>query len=190
MSAISHTPTKTPKTRRRRSWTLATLALVGGALALAFSVPTAPAATGDLVCTVAGQFEFSPPLTATNHTAALTETASVFACNSPNGQHSDIKSGLAEGTGTATSAAGLNPCSALLTIDINVKVRWEPNAGQSRAVFHINTNPSGPVTITGTVTSGVLKGDSVTFIGALVPNADCALNGLSSLTFEGEDVIG
>ena len=168
-------------------------ALLGGIAIAAVLVPLsgpAYAESGDLTCAAAGQMNFSPALTATNTSAKVSQSAAAFNCTSPNGRYPDLKSASAPLTGSATSAPGVNPCNTLVTIQEKGVVTWSPTGQRSTVDLLMNLNPSaGSVTVTFTVTGGVLAGDSVTFVGTLAPNADCAVNGLASLAFEGVDTI-
>lgn len=168
----------------RRARQLVVLAsIIAGATAAPLDVPMAAAATGDLVCTTNAQLNFSPPLTPANTTAQVSATSGFVNCTSLNGAYTYLKSATAIASGTATSAGGLNPCSLLLSVDLpTARAHWSPNGQVSTLTVVVNTNPSaGAIALGGKVTGGPLKGDSLAAYGAAVPNADCALNGLSSL---------
>lgn len=168
---------------------LATVVILVGAFAGPLGTAPAHAATGDLVCTTNIQINFTPPLTATNTTAQASATAGLVLCSSPNGSYPDLASATATSSGTATSAGGF-PCSLLLTMELKFSATWSPTGQQSEGTFTINTDPSGgTVTFSGVVTNGVLAGDSVTLVGLVLPNADCAVKGLSSLTLAPSLVI-
>ena len=168
---------------RNRFWTsftLLTAVAVGSLLGIA---PSAHAATGDLACVINFQFNFDPPLTATNTTGTATTASAGFVdCTSPNGSYPSLTSGLAQSVNAdVTSSSG--PCNLIITITGDGTVAW--NTGQvSHFDFTVNTDPlNGNITISADVTSGPLTGDSITAAPVVAhPNLDCALNGLKTLT--------
>jgi len=171
---------KPRRNSRRALWLSLILALV----CLPISALPAQAETGDLVCVVNFQFNFDPPLTATNPTGSPTATAGFVDCTSPNGNYSDLGSGtVATTSATVTSSSG--PCNLLITIEGNGRIDW--NTGDtSRFSFTVNTNPlNGAISLSATINSGELKGDTINAVPVVAhPNVDCALTGLSSLTAE------
>jgi hypothetical protein len=139
---------------------------------------------GDLQCVVNFQFNFDPPLTATNTTGSHTANAGFVSCSSPNGHYSDLRSGNAVATSaTVTSSSG--PCNLIITISGSGKIDW--NTGDtSKFTFSVNTDPSnGAITLSATVKSGPLKGDTINAVPVIAhPNVDCLLVGLRTLTAE------
>jgi hypothetical protein len=58
-----------------------------------------------------------------------------------------------------------------------------PGGQRSELRATVNSNPlAGPLGFNGVVTSGLLAGEKVTALGPFLPNADCLLNGLTSIT--------
>jgi hypothetical protein len=171
--------------------TLATLAVLGGGVGALLSGGSAQAAAGDLVCTATAQINFTPALTVFNTSAKASASGGLVSCLSPNGRYPNLRSAAITGSGTATSAGGLNPCSLLVTIDLNATAGWSPTGQKSKAIFTVNTDlAAGSATFGGSVSSGPLAGDSVTPVGAVVvPNADCLLNGLKSLTLTPNEAV-
>ncbi|HWD71359.1 MAG TPA: hypothetical protein VG779_02425 [Actinomycetota bacterium] len=156
---------------------------IAAALAVPFNDGPAQAATGDLACTFAAQVNFTPALTPTNTTAKASVTAGLINCISLNGMHSDLKSATWTVSGIATAAPAPNPCSLLLTIAATGPFIWSPTGEQSPSTATLNTNLSaGPITIRVDATKGVLAGDTGTVVALPLPNVDCAVNGLTSLT--------
>ena len=165
---------------------VATLA-ISAALAGPFNNAPAQAATADLTCTFAGRANFAPALTATNTKANASITFGLVNCLSPDGMHPDLKSAIFTGSGTATAAPGINPCSLLLTIVATGPLIWSPTGEHSTFSGTFNTSLSaGPIAITAEVTKGVLAGDTGPIIALPLPNADCLVNGLTSLTAVGQ----
>jgi hypothetical protein len=173
--------------RIRRAGAMATLMAATGLTVTGLLVNTAPAAhavAGDLDCTAAATIDFSQPLTATNTSAKATVSGTLVGCTSPNGMHSALTSGSVSGSGPVTSASGVNPCSLLLTITLRDDISWS-NGQHSRTSALVNTNPSnGTITLESHVDSGVLAGDTDTVVTTIIPNADCATNGLKELTLD------
>ncbi|MFC5827209.1 hypothetical protein [Nonomuraea insulae] len=76
-------------------------------------------------------------------------------------------------------------CNLLLSIEGSGTIDW--NTGpDSQFDFAINTDPlNGTITVSATITSGPLTGDSGIAVPVLAhPNLDCALTGLRALTSE------
>lgn len=177
-------------TTRRRTATTTLVALVTAMLVSSIIVPSAHAATGDLTCTGNFQFNFAPPLTATNSTADADVGGGLVDCVSPNGQYSRLKSGVRTGTGTATRELGLAPCAPVITITEGAVLTW--NTGEkSRFRITVNTDPTaGRLTVSAYFTSGPLAGDTANaYPIVLHTNPDCALNGLTQLTSDLLQVI-
>jgi hypothetical protein len=146
-------------------------------------VPGAHAATGDLTCIGNFQFNFTPPLTATTTTAEADVGGGLVDCVSPNGRYSRLKSGVRTGTGTATRELEVAPCTPVMTITEGAVLTW--NTGEkSRFRITVNTDPAtGRLTITASVTSGPLAGDTANaYPIVLHTNPDCAVNRLTQLT--------
>jgi len=187
-AAITASPRRsrrTPSTSTTRSLLIATTI----AVALAH-ISGAQAATGDLTCEGSGQLNLSPALTATNHNAIVSLTAGLVNCTSVNGRYPQLRSDAAIGTGTATSAPGVNPCGLLVSLATSDRVTWSPTGEHSTSTALLNTDPSnGTVAISSHFTGGVLAGDSGTFVATATPNLDCALNGLTSLTLNAGQVL-
>ncbi|MEJ2854227.1 MULTISPECIES: hypothetical protein [unclassified Saccharothrix] len=145
--------------------------------------PTAHAATGDLTCTGNFQFNFTPPLTATNTTSTADVGGGLVDCVSPNGQYTRLKSGVRTGTGTVTRPLGTAPCAPAMTITEGAVLTW--NTGEkSKFRITVNTDPTADrLTISAYFTSGPLAGDTANaYPIVLHTNADCAVNGLTQLT--------
>ncbi len=125
---------------RRTLWLSFVLFAAQLLIGLLVSPLPAHAAIGDLECAAAFQFNFDPPLTATNTTGHPTASAVLVDCESPNGQYSDLRSA--------------NPLN-------------------------------GNITLSATINSGPLKGDTVNAAPVVAhPNVDCLLAGLETLTAE------
>jgi hypothetical protein len=153
-----------------------------GVLTQVVGVGTAQAAVGDSTCTATIRISFAPPLTAGNTTANVSLAANLSSCTSVNGAFSRLNSGTVTATGTATSQ-GLSPCNLLLTIHARATFTW--NTGEtSRGDVTISTDPlhGGVGTAIVQVTSGPLVGDTGTHVAAIIPNVDCLLAGLRTLT--------
>jgi hypothetical protein len=153
------------------------------ALAGGLAASSGQAATGDLVCTVAGQIDFSPPLTATNTTADATVGGGLVDCVSPNGNYSRLTSGVRTGTGAVSRRLGTAPCAPAMTIGEGAVLTW--NTGEkSKFEITVNTDPtSGAITISAYFTHGPLAGDTANaYPIVLHTNVDCATNGLTQLT--------
>lgn len=143
-------------------------------------IGTAYASTGDLACSANSQLNFTPPLTASNLSAQAFLTKGFVGCLSLDGKYSSLRSAYGAGTGTVSSAGV--PCTPLLSLTLYGVITWSPTGEQSAFIEVIQTNPrSGQLVAYETVMSGPLAGDYVTFAGAVTPNLDCSLNGLSSL---------
>ena len=156
---------------------------VAAALAAPLNNAPAQAAAGDLLCVFAAQANFTPPLTATNHSARASATLGLVGCMSPNGMYSDLKSATWTASGTATAAPGPNPCSLLLRLVVTGPAIWSPTGEQSTFTGTFNTNLSaGPIKIGVDVTKGVLAGETGPAVPVPIPNLECAINGLTSLT--------
>lgn len=143
----------------------------------------ARAATGDLTCTGNFQFNFDPPLTATNTTATADVGGGLVDCVSPNGRYTRLKSGVRTGVGTVSRPLGTAPCAPVMTILECAVLTW--NTGEkSKFRITVNTDPSsGRLTISAYFTSGPLVGDTANaYPIVLHTNADCAVNGLTQLT--------
>lgn len=142
-------------------------------------------ADGDLTCKASAEANFDEALTSSNTTANVDITGTLMDCVSANGEFSAITSGELTANGTATSKAGLNPCSVILTLTGTGTIDWGPTgSGSSSVEFSLNTNPdvSDPL-LEFTVTSGPLEGDSALPLPVITPNPDCLVNGLKSLRF-------
>ena len=156
------------------------LAVTAGALLVPLRVAPAQAAVGDLTCTAVWQIDFSPALTTSHTTSNASMVVGLSNCMSLNGHYSKLKAGTITGSGPAQSLGGL-PCSLVLTIQFKLHINWT-DGQQSELNATVNSDPSaGTLGFNGRVTGGVLAGDSVTALGPFVPNADCLLNGLTSL---------
>ncbi|SER25708.1 hypothetical protein [Actinokineospora terrae] len=155
------------------------------ALVIGFLVPAAPAqaALVELTCNVNVQLSFSPALTATQTTAAVTGVANVVNCLSPSGNYGHLQAGtVSDATGTVTSLGGI-PCNLLATITGRATIDWAPTGGHTTFDFTVNTNPlNGLVTLQTWQTSGPLAGTTSLTVAAANPNLGCALGGLSSIT--------
>lgn len=159
-------------------------AVVAAALLLfPLNAPTASAAVGDLACTGNFQFNFTPPLTEATTTANAEVSGGLVDCVSANGSYSRLKSGYRTGVGTVSRQLGTAPCAPVMTITEGAVLIW--NTGErSKFDITVNTDPStGDLTISAYFTHGPLAGDTANaYPVVLHPNADCATNGLSSLT--------
>ena len=158
--------------------------LISISISVCTATVPAHAAVGDLTCTSNAQVNFSPPLTATQTTASTTDTAALSSCTSANGRFSELQSATVQATGPATSLGGV-PCNLLLTVTGTGSITW--NTGdKSKLTFDINTNPTnGTLSLSATITSGPLKGDTSTSVPAIAhPNPDCAINGLKYLAVD------
>ncbi|MGO1056356.1 hypothetical protein [Crossiella sp. CA198] len=159
------------------------LAACAALLATMFLPHAASAAVGDLTCTGNFQFDFDPPLTATNTTANAVVGGGLVNCLSLNGQYTRLKSGVRVGQGTVSRPLGLLPCVPVMTIRETAVLTW--NTGEvSEFEITVNTDPlAGPITISALFTSGPLAGDTANaFPVVLNPNLDCATAGLTQLT--------
>ena len=169
---------------RRTLWLSFVLFAAQLLIGLLVSPLPAHAAIGDLECAAAFQFNFDPPLTATNTTGHPTASAVLVDCESPNGQYSDLRSANVNNiNATVTDSAG--PCNLLITITGSARFDW--NTGEHSTLnFTINTNPlNGNITLSATINSGPLKGDTVNAAPVVAhPNVDCLLAGLETLTAE------
>ncbi|SDJ15073.1 hypothetical protein SAMN05192558_110224 [Actinokineospora alba] len=159
-------------------------AVVAAALLLfPLNAPTASAAVGDLACTGNFQFNFTPPLTSSSTTAAAEVSGGLVDCFSANGSYTRLKSGYRTGVGSVSRELGTAPCAPVMTITEGAVLYW--NTGErSKFDITVNTDPSsGDLTISAYFTHGPLAGDTANaYPIVLHPNADCATNGLSSLT--------
>jgi hypothetical protein len=166
----------------RRSVVAALVTLVATVL-IPISATSADAATGDLACTGNFQFNFDPPLTATNTTSTANVGGGLVDCVSANGHYSRLKSGVRVGYGAVSRPIGVVPCAPVMTITEGAVLVW--NTGeQSTFDITVNTDPTnGMITISAVFTSGPLAGDTANaFPIVLHTNVDCALHGLTSLT--------
>ena len=69
--------------------------------------------------------------------------------------------------------------------DDRVIATYDEHFGLQRPSIRATREAGGAITLSATVNSGVLKGDTITAVPVVAhPNADCALAGLSSLTAE------
>lgn len=158
-------------------------AVAAALLLFSLNAPTASAAVGDLACTGNFQFNFTPPLTESITTADAEVSGGLVDCVSANGSYSHLKSGYRTGVGTVSREVGTAPCSPLMTITEGAVLYW--NTGErSKFDITVNTDPtSGDITVSAYFTHGPLAGDTANaYPVVLHPNADCATNGLSSLT--------
>jgi hypothetical protein len=157
---------------------------------LAAHVSPAQAAPGDLVCPASFQANFTPALSATSTHAAVSVQVFDIGCASASGAYAQLRSGVWEASGTAAAAEGANPCGLQLSLVASGRIVWSPTGEQSAFDLVINLDAgAGDPAASVVITAGVLAGDTVTGVGPLVPNADCAANGLSSLMSAGIDVF-
>jgi hypothetical protein len=78
----------------------------------------------------------------------------------------------------------------VLTVSYTFQIQWAPGGQAGVMQATVNSNPlAGTLGFTGVVTSGPLKGDKVYAIGPFVPNLDCLLSGLTSLTGANQKVF-
>ena len=163
-----------------RAAALATVAAAG----LLGPAGPARALTVDMTCSAAFELDFTPPLTATQTTSTAVGRAGIVGCLPLTVRAAGLQSAAVTATGQVTSS-GLAPCNLLLTITGTGRFLW--NTGQqSHFVFTINTDPTaGTITLSATITSGRLAGDTITAVPVLAhPNVDCAVTGLTRLTSE------
>jgi hypothetical protein len=169
------------------SWSKRVIVPILLALALAaFGFATvgasqARAATPDLTCTFgSGYLSFNEPLQAGGG-AYFTGSANLSGCHSSDG-YSDLTQGPVSIYGTAYAAPGTNPCSVILDIQLTAWISWSD--GQSTELnATISTNPADPPLGLGVkVTQGPLSGDTASALPVVLPNLDCLLVGLDSLS--------
>jgi len=152
------------------------------ALALAaLGAAPAHAATPDLTCSFGSAYlTFGAPLQA-GQTTDFAGYANVTGCTSGDG-YSNLTGGPAEFFGTVTAAPGINPCSVILDLKFTGDIYW-PNGQTTALAGTFSTNPADqPLGIGVKVTSGPLAGDTASALPVVVPNLDCLLVGLSSLS--------
>jgi hypothetical protein len=141
----------------------------------------AHAATPDLTCSFNSAYLlFGSPLQAGGQ-ANVYGTGALSGCTSSDG-YGSLAGGPVEFLGTATAAPGVDPCSLVLDIQGTAYVNWS-GGGTSVLDVTVSTNPADPPLGIGVkVTSGPLDGDTASVVPVLVPNLDCPLVGLDSLT--------
>ncbi|QIS18870.1 hypothetical protein [Nocardia terpenica] len=146
----------------------------------------AQAATVDLTCPATNfQLNFTPPLSGTNKTATVTGSAALAECTTTNPAYRDLQSGdvtNVKGTATVSSHVPDGLCGVLFTATGTATIQWQPAGKDSNLTFTVSTDPTSPsgIALSATITSGPLKGDTVTAAGTAVPN--CTTNGLASFT--------
>jgi hypothetical protein len=141
----------------------------------------ARADTTDLTCTFgSGYLAFGQPLQA-GGSADFTGSANLSGCYSGDG-YSALTQGPVGFGGEATAAPGTNPCSVILDIRLTAVIEW-PDGQLSQVSATISTNPADPpLGLSATVTQGPLAGDTASAVPVVLPNLDCPLVGLDSLT--------
>ncbi|MFF2195883.1 hypothetical protein [Streptomyces sp. NPDC058157] len=142
----------------------------------------AHAAVGDLTCTLDSAYlTFDPPLKA-GHTANVTGYANLTGCVSLTG-HNDLTRATITATGLTSAAPGVNPCNLIMEIPVSGQVQWS-NGQTSDLDARLSTDPAKPpIGITIDLNSGPLAGDhAAAVVPAPIPNLDCLLNGLQTLT--------
>ncbi|MBP2472753.1 hypothetical protein JOF53_001625 [Crossiella equi] len=145
--------------------------------------PPAQAALGDLTCALdAAYLTFTPPLKA-GQSSTITGYANLTGCLSLTG-YSRLTRATIEATGTVTAAPGVNPCGLILDMPLTGQVAW--NTGETSDITALLSTQLSqlPVLVGIEVTSGPLAGDTAnnTIVPAPVPNLDCLVNGLQTLT--------
>lgn len=176
-----------PLFRRALRAAVLSVTAVAGVLVAPLSTTPAHAAVGDLSCTAVYQITFSPALRGAGSSSTASGVVSLSNCLSLNGRYTALRAGTMTGMGPATNGLGL-PC-AFLSAQFQFRIDWT-NGQHSDLNALINDDPlTGALGFNGTVTDGALKGDSVFAIGPFVPNLDCLLNGLTSMTGANQKVF-
>jgi hypothetical protein len=141
----------------------------------------ARAATPDLTCTFgSGSLSFNEPLQAGGG-AYFTGSANLSGCYSSDG-YSDLTQGPVSISGTAYAAPGTNPCSVILDIQLTAWIAWS-DGQYTEITATLSTNPADPPLGIGVkVILGPLAGDTAVAIPVVLPNLDCLLVGLDSVT--------
>jgi hypothetical protein len=141
----------------------------------------ARAATPDLTCTFgSGSLSFNEPLQAGGG-AYFTGSANLSGCHSSDG-YSDLTQGPVSIYGTAYAAPGTNPCSVILNMQLTAWISWS-DGQYTEFTATFSTNPADPPLGLGVkVILGPLAGDTAFAIPVVLPNLDCLLVGLDSLT--------
>ncbi|MCC3768377.1 hypothetical protein [Streptomyces sp. UNOC14_S4] len=179
---MSRTVRSGRSTTSRAAGLVASVALAGAGLVL----PAAPAqaATGDLSCAVTGSVTFSPALTPTRTSTKGNGTGKLSNCISGNGNFSRLQSAdiAVSGPATADPSGFAGQCPALINLKVTGTFSWQ-DGEKSGVSFTLSDDiAAGKASITGTVTKGPLKGDTVTAAPVFTVNTDCATAGLSVLT--------
>ncbi|TDV53940.1 hypothetical protein [Actinophytocola oryzae] len=145
--------------------------------------PTAQAALGDLTCALnAAYLTFTPPLKA-GQSSSVNGYANLTGCVSLTSYGRLTRATIAA-SGTVTAAPGINPCGLILDMPLTGQVTWDTGETSDINVLLSTQLSSLPVLVGIDVTSGPLVGDSAnnTVVPAPVPNLDCAIVGLQTLT--------
>jgi hypothetical protein len=145
-------------------------------------VTAAHADVGDLTCALnAAYLTFDPPLQA-GGTSTVHGYANLTGCLSLTG-HGDLARATIEAAGTVTAAPGVNPCSLIVRIPVSGEVTWNDGT-TSDLDAALSTDPAQPpLGIQIMLGSGHLAGDSaLAVVPVPVPNLDCPLVGLETLT--------
>jgi hypothetical protein len=178
--------------RLARRWLPAAIALSGTAAGVVVGLSAAgpaAAAAGDITCTAQAQLNFSPPLSAANPTASVSGSGALTNCFSLTGFTNYKSASLTDFKGTATVSKllpGGGVCGLLFSATGTITDVWDPVHATSRVNYTVSTDPIAPgsIRIAVKVVSGAFAGDSATLASVITPNVDCAVKGLSSLTFD------
>ena len=149
-------------------------------LAGAWAVPQAGAEPHGALCHIAGKASFSKGLTSEEQPVTYSFTGTLDNCASSDDSYTGATL-KAKGKGNLSCGQGESTGVAI--------IKW--NTGKKSIVKYTTTSYAAIVSVDGTVTGGVFKGDSS--VGALVFEAnapDCFGAGVKSATFDGVDAYG
>jgi len=153
-------------------------------LTLAFALlgaAPAHAATPDLTCTFGSAYlSLDSPLQA-GQSAYFQGYANLTGCTSSDG-YSNLTQAPVAFSGIATAAPGTNPCALILDLKFTGGIYW-PDGEITGLAGSLSTNPADPpLGLSLKPTSGPLAGDTAAALPVVVPNLNCLLAGLNSLS--------